>query len=196
MNPDLLALLDSAEFEVEGTLELVTLERAGQRGRLVLAVNFETDVAQSQHWEFVADRVLAHRVLADEAESLELLQDHVLLNRFRASQATLSFAGTPQDARDVVADLWAAHVTATDGWIDFQEFLNGHLPLAELVGSGSGVLAKGPTPLLAAYGRALQAHGMHPGLLLEWPAPVPSAQVLIWDRSYVVGTGFACKRVK
>lgn len=195
MNTDLRHLLDSDDFETEGAVRLASVQWNGAECRVVLAVDFGDEPARRQHWEFTADTVHAHSIVCGDTDDLDLTADHVILALFRDEQVTLSFAGLAPDPRHVVADLWAAHSRVADGWFDFRDFMNELLPLTELIASGSGVLATGPSRLMEAYARVLTAHGLGVSHSAKRPAPVPAAEVLVWGNSWLAGTGITSARI-
>jgi hypothetical protein len=88
------------------------------------------------------------------------------------------------------------HHRVTDGWIRFDRFLNPEVPLTELLASGSGQLATGPSFLVSAYAKVLKEHGCRPARRATRRRNPPKRALLAhFSESYVVAQAITVKRL-
>lgn len=203
---ELETVLASLEFEENGAVLVASAHWFQDRScRLLLNVQIGDDAERRQAWLVRCADTRAARVIGDWAAGVTLAADHPLLLPYTQPQAELAFRGHPTDPRAVVGELWEAHCAVTDTWYPFEWFFNRGLPLAELLGTGGGVLAEGPRPVLDRYGAALASHGIEWSVLAERPPlrwldgawrPEPRGlHALVIGESYVVGAGFDVTQV-
>jgi hypothetical protein len=216
---DLEATLSSMKFEQEGRLSVSGVtwnamsddaHQIGWECRVELSIIYYGEIVPSERWEVHCAAARGNRFSDDDGpEGVEILRDHVLLAPYRG-RAKLAFNGRPENAKVLLADLWLRHQSVTDGWFPFDEFLNPMLPrigfgLVELLASGGGVLAEGPTQILRDYASVLQEHGLGTSFFAETGpvrqmkgdgegAPV-DLEVLIVGTSFLVGEGFTVRRI-
>jgi len=150
-------------------------------------------------WRIQAQGVLEFRILSHEVESIALVERHPLLWTYVQDELELYFQGQPRDVHATIGRLHAAHVSASLGWIPFDALLNEEMPLHGLLSVGSGLLARGPAPVIRAYQEVLEADGLRCSALNQGSMGTAGGpdnpQALILGRSYIVGTGFSAELV-
>src|SRR5262249_32652980 len=105
---------------------------------------WRTGLATPERWAVTCDNVDDSRLLTASCSELRLADDHVLLERYIAPNASLSFRGRPSSIPDAVGALAEAHWRHAGDWISFATFLNPQVEVAELLAAGTGILAEGP----------------------------------------------------
>ena len=167
----LLQTVSSLDFEEYGGLRLLEASWPGRACRLRFRVwpgepVVEGDSRQEPYFgDWLVDclDVRAVRVLLERADHLALATEHPLLWSYFDGETELAFSGKPADAGAVVAAIWAEHRALVGDWIPFGQHLNVFDPSAPVVGllrTGGGVFAAGPRPLMQAYAKVLQSHGL------------------------------------
>ncbi|MCY3001889.1 MAG: hypothetical protein NTV21_08795 [Planctomycetota bacterium] len=118
-------------------------------------------------------------------DSLQYLSEHPLLLPHFGPQGSLFFSSSPSSPESVIVRAQAAIHSASDGWLDPRSILNG--PIGRLLvhlHHGSGLLARGPVPVLdaiaSAVGPELPCTVTH-GVTFETPLRV----LLLNDRSII-----------
>lgn len=127
---------------------------------------------------------------------LNVWRHHVVLDQYTRRREFLHFAQRPGNADEVIGQLWRAHTAAVDDWIPFDRYLNRELQLAELLASGSGLLATGPDFLIDPYERVMRDFGCQP-CRLALPGPPRLSQGLLahFGESYVVAEQLTVQRI-
>lgn len=98
-----------------------------------------------------------------------------------------------QEVFETIGCLYAEHVSRMHGWVSFSAYLNGALPLPKLLAAQTGMLARGPRPLIEAYRAVLEGSGHRCNVLSGEPAvgnSVEGPYGLILGSSYVVASAF------
>ena len=214
MLDDLLTILHTDEFEDLGSLRLVGAGSLGGNLWLKLNVFLDEDVPVSQHWEiFCRSPSEASLNPLDSFSYFEIAEDHVLLWPHTQPEVSLSFYGAVESPPAVVAALYERHRELTDGWLPFERFLNisPEYPLSRRIANCYGVLARGPTPLIAAYEEVMAVYGLkvssiectRPSKLWngersatgKWLRDNSDLAVCILGDSYVVAADFEAARL-
>ena len=217
MIADLERVLDTPEFEENGGVVLAAARWAHPACELVLDVRTGDEARPREAWRVRCADTRASRLASEWVDSPYLADEHPLLLPYVQRQAKLYVRGRAADARLVVADLYAAHAAVTGLWYPFEAFFNsggphavllnqgGGLPLAELLGGGSGLLAEGAVGVLAAYAAVLEEHDIEPSVIGErpplrwldgaWQPEATDLRVLVLGESYVLGAGFTAERL-
>jgi hypothetical protein len=152
-------------------------------------------MAPPERWTVTCEIVDDYRLLAAPCSELRLADQHVLLERYTAPAARLSFRGQPPSVPDAVGALAEAHWRHAGDWLSLDTFLNPQVEVAELLAAGIGVLAEGPRPLLEAYSVALRRHGVDASVIASETtsrraSTSPPRRALLLTPSYIVGAGF------
>lgn len=138
----------------------------------------------------------------DYVSGLELTEDHPLLWEYQHDSASALFSGVPVNALAAAGALYQAHQKTARDWFRLTKHVNCQIEIVKLLNSGSGLLARGPIPLLEIYRDALREYGIdiqicspHPpgGHLADterqdWLRT--EVKVLLIGSSYVIGTGW------
>jgi hypothetical protein len=207
---ELLAILDTSEFEDLGSLRLAGADSLNGALKLKLKVFLNEDVHVSQRWDIVCRSPREARLGFDLFYDIELSRDHVLLWPHTKPIASLSFyfKDGVEDPLAVVATLHERHRELTDDWLRFERFLNASpdYPLSRCIANRYGVLAEGPAPLVEAYSEVLREYGATTSNVLpthapghrdrvEWVEGLSNLSVCILGDSYVVASGFEAARL-
>lgn len=196
-------LLDVLSYGDEDGVDL-TLTSVHLRGdELSLDLDAVDASRRRRRWCVIVGEVEEHRIQLGRCGSMRFEAEHPLVWSSSEPQAGLYFSDAPRDVLGTVGALWRRHRQETRGWIPFERFLNGHLAVDRLLGTGAGLLAHGPQRLLEAYGLELDAQAVPWNIVggrpLTCPYPAPGAapdeedrslRVLTFDASYVIGAGF------
>lgn len=193
--PELLAIVATSDFKDNGQMRVDTVEWSGSDLTVGLQLDHGTD--EKSAWELRFTGVLEH-LFADVSNcGLNVWHvDHPVLDQYVQPRESLHFASAPRDAMHVIGELWVAHRELVDDWIPFDRYLNDDLPLERLLASGSGLLATGPTFLIARYADILKAQGCRPRRRpVVTGRVVESATLTHFGESYVVAARVMASRV-
>ena len=170
--------------------------------RILARPDFDTP---SQEWTVECLEVASFKLNHSVAQSLSLLEDHVLLWPFKEDTADAFFYGKPDSPAAAVGQLYEAHLAIAKGWIPFEHYFNRSMSLSTLLSAGDGKLATGPVRLLEVYKDVLSVHQTTVEIRFShgpkrwdgtnWVA-ISSDQlrVLLLDETYVVANGFRATR--
>ncbi len=181
--------------------QIVRLEQPSNQQSAVLdllVTRSDRPGADARRWRIQARGVLEFRILSHEVESIALLERHPLLWTYDQDELELYFQDQPRDVHATIGRLHEAHASAGRGWISFDALFNEEMPLHDLLTSGSGLLARGPVPVIRAYQEVLEADGLRCSVINQGSMAidgVESPRVLIMGRSYVVATEFSAELV-
>ena len=178
--------------------QVVRLEQAPGSDLTVLEVHLvRTDRprADARTWRIQARGVLEFRLVSHEVESIELTQRHPLLWTYDQDEVELYIQGQLLDVHAVIGRLQVAHETLARGWIAFGAYFNDRTPLQVLLAAGSGLLATGPSSVISAYQKVLEAEGLQCSALNQGSLGALDAEprVLILGRSYIIATEFSAQ---
>lgn len=146
-----------------------------------------------QTWRIRASSVRAVDIRDDEFDSVRHEHRHPLLLAHHHDEVELYFQGALADAYGAIGRLYAEHTSKVHGWISFDAFLNKSMPLPQLLAAPSGILARGPRPLLETYQTVLEEAGCRCSLVHGEPAEEGARDdlsVFIFGSSYVVASDF------
>lgn len=182
--------------------EITRLERSLDPRALTLEVLIRrSDRAQAQpeRWRIEARDVRQFKlVFPEELDSIRLTEQHPLLWAHRQEELELTFQGALADSFGVIGRLHARHEALAHGWIPFATFLNAAVPLHDLLSSPSGMLARGPRALIAAYRDVLETAGARCSVLdhgrFEDSDDCP--RLLLLGKSFIVAASFDAARVQ
>lgn len=118
-------------------------------------------------------------------ESLSWQSEHPLLLDHVGPQASLYFSSRPESAAEVTLRAQIAVESATRGWIDSRQVLNGSLSkLAEHLEAGSGLLASGPLSVGEEIAREVSAQLEIS--VVRHLTPGSPCRVLLVDNAWIV----------
>ncbi|HKR64455.1 MAG TPA: hypothetical protein VJZ00_12055 [Thermoanaerobaculia bacterium] len=143
----LLSITRTGEFEDNGRMRVVSAQWSADR----LAIRLEADHGDGQHssWQLRFTGVLAYRLEDVFNCGLNVWEaNHPVLAQYTDRREFLHFSAPPRNATEAIGELWSAHVA-----------LNREPELTALLMSGSGLFATGPSFLIDAYARVLDAQG-------------------------------------
>jgi hypothetical protein len=158
-------------------------------------------------WSVRCRHLLAQRLGDETAFSLELVDEHPSLWAFRYPNASAFFHGVPTNSEACVGALYKAHEEAVGSWLSFGSGINSASQISELLRSGSGLLARGPVPLLRTYKEALIPHGVDVSIVGEHhlkffdgvdrrSSDGEDVKALLLGNSYAVGIGWTAERTQ
>jgi len=134
--------------------------------------------------------VLEFAIDSSLGAELELVDRHPLLWQHQHDSATAYFTGVPSNPLAAVGAVTEAHETAVNGWFTTAKYLNRSASLGDLLKSGSGMLARGPVPLLEAYKAALENYATEVQIIGRHGRLRRESRALVTGRSYVIGMGW------
>jgi hypothetical protein len=202
----LLAVLRDSDFDFDGQITILRVERSGARVELLLEVRAFSGDFERQAWRVSCEDERRSLLHLEPLYGMELLADHILLAPYRDARVELGIKGAAQDPQRAVADLWEAHCAIAGDWVPFTTFLNRNLPLADVLASSAAIIADGPSRVMSAYARALESHVAEVysirerapmrWLDLAWQPEDPDVQLLMLEpHDYIIGRGFSAQRV-
>lgn len=194
-------IVQSWKYSRDGWLKVMRMEHLGEK----LILDFLVDDGVSGHslqvWRIRCENTRGVRICPGLAHDLKMVQDHVLLWAHQQPETSLYVNGKADDHSCVVGVLFAKHKEVAQGWYPFGEVL--HEPRLVL-SLGFGLLARGPRPLMNAYGEVLQQYGFDVSTV-DHSAPEDAERggprhkgdlsVLIAGNTYVVAHGFTAENV-
>lgn len=209
---DLLARCSSHEYdEADGTVSLQAFAQTNRGAEMTFDLRFYS-LAPDERWTVRCSDLAGASIRASlEADPyLSLEPDHQLLWGFRDPIVSVSFRGRVQIPAELACALAEKHAMVVGRWIPFGTFLNGQMPLRELLDGGFGQLGKGPRRLMAEYARILRDFGVETSLVeMGYPKrwrgedgrggtfeQYPDGlRVLLFGESWVVGAGWTATRI-
>ena len=205
---DLIAAVDTMEFEMGGWLQVCGARREEDRLHVTLGV-FSPGVSPPQLWEVMARSVSSARLsLFDPFYEVGLTDDHPLVWPHTRDAVSLSFYFREgvADAPAVVADLYERHRDITGSWLPFEGLVDApaSTPLRRRIADRYGVLAEGPEPIITAYSEVLEQHGAKTGRFScrpparwdgeTWVREPEGLSVCLLGESYIIAREFAVQR--
>ena len=203
---ELLATLRDSDFDFDGQLTIIRLERTRPRVELLLELRVSSGDFERQAWTLSCSDERLSSLRSEPFYGLELVSDHILLAPYRDPQVQLGIKGPAADPKRAVADLWDAHRSLVGSWFPFDAFFNRSMPLADLLASSAAIIADGPSRIMRAYEQALKAHlsDVYPigerapqrWIDTSWQPEDNELQLLLLEpHDYIVGKGFDARRV-
>jgi hypothetical protein len=140
--------------------------------------------------------VREHRVSVGMFGTIAFPEDHPLLYETNTAPVGVFFRGQPQNASELVLDIFQAYASTFGPWRQIPSYLNTNQPLMDLVNSGGALLGEMPRPLADRMDKVLQHHQLETKLIEgERPADQPAMKVLLLDDSYVVAMDFTVEQL-
>jgi hypothetical protein len=125
--------------------------------------------------------------------------EHPLLYGYNAKPMGVFFRGRPDNATELVLDIFQGYASTFGPWRQMPEFLNVSKPLLNLVRDGGDMLGQMPFPLAKRMEKALQHHSLETNLieakLEEGHEVPPQMELLLLDNSYVVAINFSVEEM-
>lgn len=163
---ELLSVTAGVDEEEDLLVKIVEAAWLGTSFELRVEISVE-DCAELGAWSIRCEYLLVHTLSGQSGSSLELVDDHPLLWEFKYPNASAFFDGVPTNSEACIGALYKAHERATGSWLRFGAHLNSSAHLSEVLGTGNGLLARGPVPLLQIYKDALLPHGVDVSIVGE-----------------------------
>jgi hypothetical protein len=158
-------VIRTGEWEDNGHASLDRLSLTGPHAVLDITLRGYPDVEGETTLLIRADELVDFEVRSPWGELDFIASGHVTARQHTDTHQALSFVGKPTSATECVVGLLQAHRVASEGWIPFERYLNSELALLELLVSGSGLLADGPSFLVTRYAEVLDRFGVRTNLL-------------------------------
>lgn len=200
MLSDLIAFLDSEEFADEGRISLTSFDVRESVLDLDLALTIGSEGKPRERWRLLCHGPRRYRIEDTTSRSLEVWKEHPLLVPHVSRHGTLYFKGRPSSRGRTFIRLWTDHHRITEGWYPFETFLNPKMPLLDLLGTGSGMLAEGPVPFMMAYAKSIEVYGVRCTLVGEkdperwdgekWVSEPRGLQAIVMGKSFVIAQRF------
>ncbi|MCH9693767.1 MAG: hypothetical protein K0U72_04580 [Gammaproteobacteria bacterium] len=196
MLQELINIAGTSRFEEFGRLDLKSA--SWDRGDLVLEFSLAYEnvgAADSVHWSITCSSVTHYTISrAVHCGLNHHKDDHPALLQYTEPFESLYFSAAARRPEELLGRLLTAHHSATDDWIDFGEYLNSSLTIADLIRSDDGLLAEAPSFLVEAYAAVLEAEGMKPRRIAsEAGTYVPDAEMIHFGNSFVIASGFSAE---
>lgn len=198
--------MEILQFDAEADCVLLTAARVGDGFQMEIEVTELDDHRRRVFAE--CERLLEFVLDGVSASSLELTDQHPLLWQYQHDSASAFFSGVPTNTLAAIGAMVDAHWSAAKDWIRFTKYLNITTNLKDLLGSGTGLLARGPVPLLEIYKQALRDYGTEVQIIFPYPyggrlgdpamrtrLKTESKALLLGD-SYVTGMGWGFSDTK
>ncbi len=177
-----------------GVLLMVQMDSVPETIQCVVATTTHDEAAgglRDQHrYVLRAVGVTEHSVGVGMFKSARVLDDHPLLHQYNANPAALFFRGTPDNASELVLDLFQQYASTFGPWRQIPTYLNLSRPLIEMVKSGGDLVGQMPRPLADNLAKAFELHGCETKITEDKPEG-PPRKVLLLDDSYIVAMDFS-----
>jgi hypothetical protein len=186
---ELVAKVNSFEFEeFDGSLYIEAIKWHVSSLELTLAVGCGDDALE--YWHVTCDWILAHCLRTRRHGSLMMELDHPVLWPHNSSYAALYFSSAPDNPAAVFGSLVKAHLDLVSHWFPISQFMNRGSATIDLLSSGNGLLAQGPTPVIDRFRSILDAYGIRNTTLpLKYGTRTYNIDLkpvaLVFDDSYV-----------
>jgi hypothetical protein len=147
-----------------------------------------------QQWRVSCRNLIDYRLLLDYIEDIDIFNDHVLLWEYHHNHCELYFREMPKKSRNnLIVDLFKKHKEITEGWVEFEIFLNEWSKW--MYDSEQGLLASGPDLLIQEYNTVLQKHGVKTSIIPS-KKQTEECSVMIFGQSYVIASQFRFELVE
>jgi len=136
--------------------------------------------------------VQEHRISVGMFRTMRVETDHPLLYEINSKPVGVFFRGTPDNASELVLDIFQGYASTFGPWRQIPTYLNTSKPLLDLVSRGGDLLGEMPKELAQAMEKVLGHHNLEAKLIEgERPAGTPIVKALLLDESYVVAMDFS-----
>lgn len=136
--------------------------------------------------------VQEHRVSMGMFKSISITREHPLIYEDNTNPVGLFFRGTPDNANELILDIFQAYASTFGPWRQIPRYLNMSKPLVNLVSGGGDLLGEMPKPLAERMEKVLQHHKLETKLMEgKHPDGTPKVKALLMDESYVVALDFS-----
>lgn len=177
-----------------GVLLMVQMDSVPDTIQCVVATTTHDEAAgglRDKHRYVVrAIGVQEHNVAVGMFKSARVLDDHPLLHQYNTPPVGLFFRGTPDDANELVLDIFQGYASTFGPWRQIPTYLNLTRPLIEMVQGGGDLIGQMPRPLADTLAKAFEHHGCETKIT-EDKREGPDYKVLLLDDSYIVAMDFA-----
>lgn len=194
---DLIAAVESLEFEHDGWLQMSSFRPVGDGVELDLVVKRPDLDDEDQAWRLSCEHALAYTIERPWGGFLSVASSHPLLWPHTEQEVGLYFSQAPEDPSAVIAELLREHEDIAGEWYSISDFVNTTFPITRLLELGHGQLASGPAYVCKRYFQVLAEHGMSPTLVDQIGGPAgPGSdtprepEVLLFGESHIVGSKF------
>lgn len=171
----------------------VAFDDAGFRFDLSMKTIYEEDeTSYDATWRVDVVGHRENRVSFNYASDIRIEQEHPLLWKYTDIQGNLYFAGSCSDPTKLFYRMYHVHQKLFGSYIPFGKFLNVD-SFERLFEMKSGLLAKGPKPLLTHYGQCLGEAGMDWSIISNSHQPEKTdLKILLLDHTdnYFIGEDF------
>ena len=113
---ELLAAVDTGEFEDDGWVHLTGVQWDGDDLRLALTVHTGEHEVPDEHWEIACHSPRAHRLSLVGADTLSLSEEHVLLWPHTQLTLELYFRSPGTDIQSAIGALYERHTELVGHW--------------------------------------------------------------------------------
>lgn len=150
--------------DVYGVLVLAQLDAVPETVQLVIATTQEDPATGGlrdlNRYLVRVLGVMEHRLSLGLFNTIRLVDDHPLTQRYNHPTVGLFFRGEVKNPESATIDVLQAYAQTLGMWHHPPMYLNPSQPLVSLLGSGGGLVGEMPKPLADALEPALQAHGV------------------------------------
>ncbi len=170
-------------------------------GQIVSVDCQETTVTlffECDHWKDLDKRISIQIRCSEVVENavspgfsgfLQWEDNHPLLLKHNKQHGSLFFTSKPTKPYEVIGILYQAHEDLFKGWRPLSDHINQCGKTNDILASGSGLLARGPIPVLELYQNSLE--GLIQTNIIKSYTPNGGYKALILDEFFLV-----CKEVK
>jgi len=190
----------STDFEDDyGTFLIEEATYSDENLNLDCSVSFEDDESFPNRFRISCANVFDHQIKFGFVNSIQILEEHVLLWPFNDTEVRLGFRGSAVPVEAVLGSLYQKHHEILGNWFPLDEFMNSDLEPKRVLESGFGVLAEGPLKLLTEYKNVLEGFGISTSVTghrkhKHWNGSefliFSGGSVLILDDTYIVAEVF------
>ncbi|MDF7802140.1 hypothetical protein P4C99_21895 [Pontiellaceae bacterium B1224] len=201
MNQQLQEIIETGEFEDNGSCQIQSLNWVEEDLHVELYVRTGFEDEQAQYWNVIAHTVRAQKIEKEWDDILEEVTEHPVLLPYTSNTANLFFSHFESSKIELLGNLYMATYEFVGDWLNLNSYLNYS---AITIEGSSGCLAKGPAPLLEIYKKEVEKLGGKANLLSvmkpkrwdgeKWIEEYPDLKALILGASYIIARDFTYKK--
>lgn len=166
----LAAILDAADFDEDGGIEIIAIELLGNDLNLKIELWGGLYGIPRQEWKLECRCVKDYRLQPSNKVGLEVITEHPLLFPHNKVQSELFFNGTTDNLKGLLADLMIAHNKIVGTWFSLKDFLHQvpcltHVPYIKNSDFKFGLLAKGPDIVMQEYLKVMEQYKIEANII-------------------------------
>jgi hypothetical protein len=194
---ELLAVLNSPEFDDEAGILIENVRFIKESGVLVFSINY-SDEGSRQLWQVTIDGIKEERIMRTWSESLSIYNSHPLLLEYLDTYTELYFKGETDEWKNLFIDIYKGITVLSENKGDVSQYLFSPDKIKEISQYGHGLFARGPKTILKIYESCLAKYNIHAYYVGERESSNEDKQLQLLKigESFIIGKVFSFERQK